>query len=324
VVELVAALAAFLAVMCAALGVRQMGGQRAVVNQRLARIAAQRQPDAEEDDGSSVLVRNTVSSVGPLRRLLSAGDIGGTIRSLNQAGVNLSVSEWVGIRLICGFVFFGFFFLVLGASLAGLFVGLAAGAVGYMLPLIWLKAKAGKRKKLITHQTPEALLLISNALRSGVAFHQAVKLAAVQVPEPFAGELQLFLNETSLGAPTDDALRALADRCGTTEMDMVATTIIIQRTTGGRLSEVLDRIAETLRDREVLHGEIFAMTGQQRLSGNVMAIYPFVLGGIITLAAPRLMSVMWQEPIGLAFLAFAVFLQFLGIMWMRMILKLDV
>jgi tight adherence protein B len=157
-----------------------------------------------------------------------------------------------------------------------------------------------------------------------VAFLQAVKMAAAQVPEPMARELNQFLQDTTLGAPTEDALRALSDRCGTTEMDLVVTTIIIQRTTGGRLADVLDRIAETMRERETLEGEIHAMTGQQRLSGNIMVIYPFVLGGLFILVAPSVMKVLWQETAGIILLCIALALQAVAIVWMKLVLSLEV
>jgi tight adherence protein B len=326
VLELLAAILAFVAVVGAAYGVRQMSVTHGVVDRRFARIAARPLPVRSEDEDSLDLIRHPVSSMGPLRSLLKSGAFAaGTMRSLERAGMGLKVSEWVMVRFLIGAVLFGLFFLIFGASTSGLIIGSVAGAVGYMLlPSFYLRTRTGRRQRALTHQLSEALLLIANAMRSGVAFLQAVKMAAAQVPEPMARELGQFLQDTTLGAPTEDALRALSDRCGTTDMDLVVTTIIIQHTTGGRLADVLDRIAETIREREALQGEIHAMTGQQRLSGNIMAIYPFILGGIFIAVAPSIMKVLWQETAGIILLCIAIALQAIAIIWMRLVLRLDV
>jgi tight adherence protein B len=326
VVEVLAALLAFVAVMGLVVGLVERSRAKASVDRRFASMAARRSPARPEGNDGSDLIRNSVSSMGPIRSILESGAFAtGTIRSLERAGLGLKVSEWVMLKFMIGGVLFGFFFLVLGTGLSALFLAVPAFLVGFiLLPNIYLGMRTSRRQNAITHQLTEALVLIANAMRSGVAFLQAVKMAASQVPEPMAGELNQFLQDTTLGAPTDDALRALAERCGTTDVELVVTTIIIQRTTGGRLSEVLDRIAETLRERETLNGEIHAMTGQQRLSGNIMAVYPFALTGVFILIAPDIMKVLWQETAGMILVAVALAFQLVAIIWMRMVLRLEV
>lgn len=312
--------------MAAVYGAHQVSASRTVVDRRFARMATRRLPVRTEESDGSELIRNTVSSVGPLRRLLESGFFGtGTVRTLERAGIGLKVSEWVMLRVVIGGILFGLCILILGPSLIGLFFALVAVALGYMvLPNFYLGMRTSGRQKAMTGQLSEALLLIANAMRSGVAFLQAVKMAAHQVPDPLSSELNKFLQDTTLGAPTEDALRALAERCGTTEMELVVTTIIIQRTTGGRLADVLDSIAETMRERDALQGEIRAMTGQQRLSGNIMSVYPFALGGIFVLISPDTMKVLWEETLGVILLCIALAFQITAIIWMRMVLRLEV
>lgn len=321
--ELTAALLVFVSVVAAVFGLLRLSNARGVVDRRFALMAARKLPAHVDDVENPDLIRHSVSSMGPLRRLLGGGFGASTTRTLERAGMRLNVSEYMMVRVLVGILAFGFFVLVFQASAVGLIFGLAAAFIGFMVPALYVGARTGRRQRLISHQLLEALQLIGNAMRSGVAFLQAVKLAAAQVPSPMADELNQFLTDTTLGAPTEDALRSLADRCGTQDMELVVTTIIIQRTTGGRLAEVLDRIADTMREREQLRGEVRAMTGQQRLSGNIMAVYPFALGGLFTLMAPSIMKVLWQETAGVVLLVTAIVLQVVAIFWMRLVLRLD-
>jgi len=105
---------------------------------------------------------------------------------------------------------------------------------------------------------------------------------------------------------------------------MVVTTILVQRTTGGNLSEVLDNVAETIRERERLQGEIRALTAQQRLTGLILSIYPVMLGLLFFALAPSLMKVLVTEEAGRVLLAVAIFLQVMGMLTIRRILRLDV
>ena len=105
---------------------------------------------------------------------------------------------------------------------------------------------------------------------------------------------------------------------------MMVTTIVVQRTTGGNLSEILDIVAETIRERERLQGEIKALTASQRLTGLVLSVYPLGLGLLFVIVAPSLMKVLWQDPAGRILLVTALILQGLGILAINRILRLDV
>jgi tight adherence protein B len=131
-------------------------------------------------------------------------------------------------------------------------VGIIAGAAGFMVPGVYIGWLKGRRIQTINTQLVETLQLISNALRSGFAFTQAVEMAARQVQAPMQDELNQYMQDNALGARSEDALLALAERTGSYDVDMMVTTIIVQRTTGGNLSEILDNVAETIRERERL------------------------------------------------------------------------
>ena len=121
-----------------------------------------------------------------------------------------------------------------------------------------------------------------------------------------------------------DALQAMADRTGTYDIEMMVSSIIIQRTTGGNLSEILDGVADTVRERQHLQGEIKALTASQRFTGFVLSIYPIVLGLVLFSLAPSTWGVLVTEEAGRMLLAVAAVLQVLGIITIRKILTLEV
>jgi tight adherence protein B len=247
-----------------------------------------------------------------------------TAIDLQQAGLQLRVSEYLLLRLLVGGVAGIVVFVLFQLSPLGLLLGLVMGIVGFTAPMLWVKMRKSRRQARITEQLAETLQLIANALRSGFAFNQAVELAANQMDAPMKDELNYFLRDTSLGARPEDALTAMVVRSGSIDLEMLVTTILVQRTTGGNLSEVLDNVSETIRERSRLRGEIKALTATQRLTGTILSLYPIVLGCLLFALAPSVMKVLVTEEVGRILLAVAITLQVLGALAIRRILSLDV
>jgi len=151
-----------------------------------------------------------------------------------------------------------------------------------------------------------------------------MELAALQVADPIKGELEQYLSDTSLGAPSEEALERMAERVGSYDMDMLVSTILIQRTTGGNLSEILDNVAETIRERERLQGEIRALTASQRFAGFILSIYPMVLLALFTALSPAIWTILFTDPVGRVVLGVALVLQVIGIISIRRLLRLEV
>jgi len=241
-----------------------------------------------------------------------------------QAGLALKVSEYFLLRAVLSVLCAVLGFVLLGGGAAGFLAGLAGAVVGFLIPGWYVGFLKGRRVETINTQLVETLQLISNALRSGFAFTQAVELAAKQISTPMQDELNQFLQDNALGARSDDALLGLAKRTGSYDVEMMVTTIIVQRTTGGNLSEILDNVAETIRERERLQGEIRALTASQRLTGLILTLYSPALGLLMLALAPKLMTVMFEEALGRAMLVTALVLQILGMIAIRRLLRLDV
>ncbi len=321
-IELIASAFAFIAVASLALSFFSRSGNARAVEHRL---GALNRPSENRAELGGMLMRGSSSSL-PGLRLLSANNKWGDRAALDlvRAGLNLRVSEYLLLRLLTGFVLSLVVLLLTRASGLGVVLALVLALVGYMLPAIYVGFRKSSRRAAINGQLVETLGLLANSLRSGFAFTQAIELASKQLTPPIQDELHSLLRDVGLGARMDDALEGLVRRTGSLDIDMMVTSIMVQRTTGGNLSEILDNVANTIRERERLKGEIKALTASQRFTGLILSVYPIVLGGLFFLIAPSLMKVLFTEELGRFLLVLAIFLQGLGMFTIHRILQLDV
>ena len=322
-IEFAAAAFVFIAVASVMTVVLRSGAQDRMVEARLRQMG--RGPEPELRFQGEDLLRSGGSRLPLLRLLLANQDWANSTRiSLQQAGLQIKVSEYVLLRLVLATLLGAGLLYLAGGGTSGL-VAVAIGALaGFFLPAVYVYYRRTKRKAAINAQVVETLQLITNCLRSGFAFNQGVDMATKQLTSPMRDELAYYLRDCGLGARTEDALRSLVERTGSVDMEMVATIITIQRTTGGNLAEILDNVASTIRERERLQGEIRALTAQQQLTGLVLSVYPLVLGLLFFVISPSLMEVLWQTEIGQIMLACALTLQLMGALTIRQILKLEV
>lgn len=323
VINILAAAFTFLAVLATLsyllTGTRGVRG----VERRLVRLSKSVETKDRVEGGG--LLRSGSSRLPFLRGLLASSSLTDRWRlDLEQSGLRLKVSEYLLMRLCAGAVLGVLLLLLVGASAVGLMIVVLAAIGGYAAPALFVALRKARRREAINGQLVELLEMVSNSLRSGFAFVQAVEMAAKQLAPPMKDELEAFLSDTSLGSSTEDALREFALRSGSVDVELMVTTILVQRSTGGNLSEVLDNVAATIRERERLQGDIRALTAQQRLTGLILSVYPILLGSLFFVISPDLMSVLWEEEGGRVLLVIAGTLQLLGIITIRRILKLEV
>lgn len=315
----IAAVCAFLAVFLLLVGRRAASGSTRGAEARLRALRVERRPEKESEAAS---IKRETSSIPYLRRILS-GEWGRRLQTqLDNADVDLTPGEWVTLRLalivipIAGF-------LVLFSIPAGLIVGLVAAAFGFLLPDVYLRTKSARRTEAVGRQLTEFLRLTANALRAGFALLQAIEQASRDMGPPLSDELKRLLIDTSMGANTEVALREFADRNGSYEVRAMVTAVLIQRSSGGNLAEVLDNVASTMEERDRIRGDVRTFTAQQRFTGNILAGYPFVLAAFFTLIHPSLMKLLVTEPAGLVMLGIAGLLQLAGFLTIRRILDVD-
>ena len=174
-------------------------------------------------------------------------------------------------------------------------------------------------------QLPDVLTIMASSLRAGHSFMQALDTVAREIPQPAATEFQRVVAEIRLGRPTDDALEALSERVGSADFKWAVLAVNIQREVGGNLAEILDNVADTLRERAQMRRQIRVLTAEGRLSAWVLDPAAARHRGLHVRRQSRVHRPACSRPsMGLFMVGVAVILLVLGVFWMRKIVDIDV
>jgi tight adherence protein B len=203
-------------------------------------------------------------------------------------------------------------------------LSVGAGALGWLFPSIIVKSKTKARLKQLNDQLCDAISLISNSLKAGYSFFQAVDTVSKEINGPIAEEFTLLQKEVNLGLATEKALENLVTRVNSDDLELVVTAVLIQRQVGGNLSEVLDNISTTIRERIRIKGEVKTVTAQGRMSGMIISLLPVALGIILYLINPQHIGMLFNNAIGLGILGFSIIMQLIGIYFISKIVKIEV
>ena len=289
------------------------------------RILGLTQQEGDSPASAGVTLKRSHSSIPTLGRLLSESDWAeSAARDLAQANIHLRVGEYLLLRVGIGVGAFFIIGFVAQFSLLGVLFGVVIGAASYFAMPPFLHLLRQRRLAEIEKQLVEFLPMLASSLRGGFAFQQAVELAAQQLEPPLADELALMLNDTNLGSPMEEALLQMGERIGSTDVDMMITAVLVQRTSGGNLVEILESAAKTLTERERIRGDIQTLTSSQRLTGLILSLYPAAIGLLLLIIMPSLWIVMFTETLGQIFLGIALGLQFVGFLVMRRVMQIQI
>jgi len=192
------------------------------------------------------------------------------------------------------------------------------------LPLFWLMWRRKRRLKKFAAQLPDALELISRALRAGHSLGSGFNLVNEEMPAPIGVEFGRVFEEQNLGIPMEEALTSFAERIPNLDLKFFATAVILQRQTGGDLAEILDKIGHLIRERFRIWGQVQALTGEGRLSGVVLLALPPVLFGAVYRLNPDYVMMLFTDPMGKQMLFGAIVLQILGALTIRKIVNIKV
>lgn len=192
------------------------------------------------------------------------------------------------------------------------------------LPPMWVWWKRGRRLAAFGRQLPEALELISRALRAGHSLASGISLVAEEMNDPIRVEFERVYEAQNLGRPLEESLEELTDRVPNLDLRFFVTAIILQRQTGGDLAEILDKIGHLIRERFKIFGQIQALTGEGRLSGVVLLALPPVLFVVMYRLNPDYAMVLFTDPMGQKMLAVAVIMQLLGAFVIKKIIDIKV
>jgi tight adherence protein B len=222
----------------------------------------------------------------------------GNIRTeLARADLRLTVGEWLVAR--AAFVVLGTAIgLLLGRSSDGLvaLIAIVGAVIGFFGPSIYLKLRIKGRVKKFVHQLGDTITLMANSLRAGYSLLQTMEMVAKETQPPIADEFQRVVHEVGLGINSQEAMNHLLRRIPSDDLDLLISAINIQHEVGGNLSQILEIIGHTIRERVRIKGEIGVLTAQQTISGYVISALPLVLGFVIFLIAPDYIKRMFAFP----------------------------
>jgi tight adherence protein B len=173
-------------------------------------------------------------------------------------------------------------------------VGLAA--LGYFTPAISVKFHERRRRTKFVSQLADALMLLTNSLRSGYGFLKGLEMVAKEMGDPISKELNRMLREINLGATVEQALLNLGKRVNSQDLDIVISAFLIQKDVGGNLTEIMEKVAETIRERIRIHGDIRVLTAQGRLSGLIVGLLPIALFLFFMFNTPDYFTPMFGPP----------------------------
>ncbi len=241
-------------------------------------------------------------------------------KQLERSGLSIEVSKFIFFHLV-SIITAGLIGYIFYQSLATAILLILTAT---FLPWLGLSFLEEQRRKKFATQLPETLTLISSSLRAGFGFQQAVRAVVKETSPPTSTEFKKFLSEVELGLPLELALDNMADRLKSPNFNWVVMAVKIQREVGGNLSEVLENLAKTVREREQLQRQVKALTAEGRLSAWILTGLPFAISIFLFIVNPEYMSLIFKTKIGLMMLAAAVVLMTIGVIWMRKIVRIEV
>jgi tight adherence protein B len=239
---------------------------------------------------------------------------------LERANVDMTL----GLFILCSLVASGvaiFLFLIVGQPFS---LAVVVGLLALGCPYFYLKYITWRRLRRFLEQLPDALDMMSQSLQAGLGLTQAMVFVAKEMPDPLGTEFSVFIEEVNLGLPLADALKKLEERMVLPEVRLFSTALLVQREVGGSLAELLNKLADIIRDRFRIERLIKSLTGQNRMSAWTVCSVPPFLGVFMFIREPEMMNDMLSDPMGRAMLAAALVLEIIGIFVFRKLIKVHI
>ncbi len=240
---------------------------------------------------------------------------------LDAAGKSIKPAEWLllhaGVAIGLGLAAL----LISRGNVLFMLLGLFLGVIG---PWLYLSTARSRRLKRFKGQLADTLQLMAGALSAGLSLAQAADTVVREGTDPMASEFRRALVETRLGVSIEDALNGVAERMQSVDFEWVVMAIRIQREVGGNLAELLNKVAETIREREYLERQVLTLSAEGRLSVWVLGGLPPGFMLYLALANPDYLSPMFSNPLGWVMLTIMTVLLFVGVFWMKKLVKVEV
>jgi len=281
-------------------------------------------PVTSEEESLQASILMDPEERDPLENLLQRSDIPNRLQNLlQQSGLQWSASHLVVATLLGSVVgaTLGWWLQPLGFTLAStLFFGFLLGGA----PFFYVRFKRSKRMAAFEEQLPEALDFLARSMRAGHAFSISLEMLGAESPDPIGQEFRALFAEQNLGAPIDVALENFSKRVPLLDVRLFVSSVLLQRQTGGNLSEVLSRLAYLIRERFRLRGQVKAASAHGRLTSRVLTALPIVMVFALQAVAPGYLGEMAKDPDGRWLIAGALMGQIIGYLIMKRIVDIKV
>lgn len=225
-----------------------------------------------------------------------------------NSGINIRVEEfilvWVSLAVVPA--------LIWNIFSGNLLQSIIIAVICAVIPPLYVSSATNNRKKKFGVQLGDALLLLSNSLRSGFSFEQALGTVAENMPDPVATEFKTVEKELNVGVSLEQSLNSLGERMSNKDVELLTSAVLIQRQVGGNLAEIVDTISETITERIKLKNRVNALTAQGKISGIMIGSLPVALFVIISMINPDYMEIMYTTTFGKIATAIGLVMEVLG------------
>jgi tight adherence protein B len=240
---------------------------------------------------------------------------------LLQSGLQWSLGRLLLLAFCAAFIVMFLTASMLNPSLLPL---LASAVGGAALPVLYVARKRTQRMRKIEHQLPDALDLMTRALRAGHAFSSSLQMASEELQEPLAAELRATHDEVNYGVSMQQALTNLSQRVPSMDVRYFVVAVLIQRESGGNLTEILSNLSRLIRERLKLMARVRVLSSEGRLSALILMLMPFLLAGLLVLFNPEFMRPLWTDPLGISMVKVLLVMMAVGVVMLRQIIRIRV
>ncbi len=293
---------------------------------RKKQVSSMLQTDAEKPQEMSIsnlLMEPTDDGRSFMERFIEGLDISQKLQThMTQAGMNWTPVKFLVISVVCAIIggLLGVRFPVMGFGITSVVFGLALATI----PYFHVRRTRNKRLGKLEEQFPEALEFLARSMRAGHAFTISLEMLGEELPEPLGQEFRTLFNEQNLGAALEVALTNLTTRVPLLDMRFFASSVLLQKQTGGNLAEILTRLAEVIRERFRLKGQVKAASAHGRMTATILMLMPIATMFALLIVSPGYLQGMAKDSDGKYLIGFCVVGQILGNYFIRKIINIQV
>jgi tight adherence protein B len=292
--------------------------QEKAIAQRLDEVQGAADPNA---GAGSLVIEQSTGRLPQMERMATEAFKGSSFeRWVKQSGTAMSISTCILLTILFGVV----------AGMAAFmythlwYVGVVAFVAGCCIEPMMLRYRRSARLYKFEEHFPEALDLLSRAVRAGHAFSAGMKMVADELEEPVGPEFRKAFDEQNYGLPLKESLTNLADRIPLLDVRFFSTAVLIQRDTGGNLAEILDNLAGVVRERFKIRRQVRVHSAHGRFTGYVLMALPAFLAVALSFLNPAHMNLLFEERMGQMMIVACIVMQAIGFIWIKQIVKIEV